>query len=427
MNDRFRRLSREGFWIVLGQGMAVLGALIGVRVLTGLLDPAQYGELALGMTLATLVNQTVLGPLGNGVVRFYAPALDKDDLGGYLMAIRRLAMTGTSVILALTACVALGLALSGHSSWIVIAVAALVFSLLSGCSTILNGIQNAARQRAIVALHQGMESWLRFSLAVALMVWVGKTSTIAMLGYAVAALLVLGSQLRFFRRISVRSGVPHEPDAWRWRIWEYSWPFGVWGVFTFAQLASDRWALEVFATTEDVGLYGVLYQLGYYPILLGIGMVAQFIGPILYQRAGDATDRDRVAGVSRSSWRLMAITLGVTSLAFLGCLLLHEQIFRLLVAAEYAGVSHLLPWMMVAGGIFAAAQTVGLNLLSRMQTRAMMVAKIITAVIGVGLNFAGARGWGITGIVGAAVIFSVIHFVWLTLLSLRLDEQRAGS
>ena len=87
--DRFYRLAREGGWIALGQAMAVLGTLFGVRLLTELLDPVAYGELALGLTVATLVNQTILGPLGNGAARFYAPAVECNDLGGYLGALWR--------------------------------------------------------------------------------------------------------------------------------------------------------------------------------------------------------------------------------------------------------------------------------------------------------------------------------------------------
>src|SRR3989344_1784787 len=97
-SERFRRLSKEGFWIVLGQAAAVVGSLFGVRLLTELLDPAAYGELALGMTVATLVNQTVLGPLSNGVTRFYAPAVEQGDLGGYLNAVRRLVISATGII-----------------------------------------------------------------------------------------------------------------------------------------------------------------------------------------------------------------------------------------------------------------------------------------------------------------------------------------
>jgi hypothetical protein len=54
---RVLRLAKEGSWIVIGQISSVLGSLVLVRVLTERLDPAQYGQLALGLTVANLVNQ----------------------------------------------------------------------------------------------------------------------------------------------------------------------------------------------------------------------------------------------------------------------------------------------------------------------------------------------------------------------------------
>jgi O-antigen/teichoic acid export membrane protein len=398
--------------------MAVLGSLVGVRLLTELLDPAAYGELALGMTVATLVNQTVLGPLGNGVTRFYAPAVERGDLGGYLNAVRRLVLSATGIIVLLMLFAVAGLLIAGRTEWIGIATVALIFAILSGYNSILSGIQNAARQRSIVALHQGMESWARFLVAVGLMLWLGATSTVAMVGYAMAVILVLGSQSLFFRKIITKNiNVENNKRSWQEQIWRYSWPISIFGMFTWAQFASDRWALELFATTQEVGLYAVLFQLGYYPISMVTGMAMQFLAPIFYQRAGDASDSRRNANISNLSWRLTGLALGVTGVAFLVALLFHAQIFRIFVAKEYGPVSHLLPWVMLAGGVFAAGQTISLNLMSQMKTHTMMPAKIVTALLGVILNFVGAYWYGTTGIVIAGVLFSVSYFLWMVVLS----------
>jgi len=422
-SERFRRLSKEGAWVVVGQAAAVLGSLAGVRLLTELLDPAAYGELALGMTVATLVNQTVLGPLGNGVTRFYAPAQEKGDIGGYLYAVRRLVLSATGIIILMALLAVAGLLFAGRGEWIGIAIAALIFAILSGCNSILSGMQNAARQRSIVALHQGMESWARFLVAASLLVWLGATSTVAMVGYAVAVMLVLGSQYVYFRKI-VHENVDgaDKGKSWRDQIWKYSWPFASWGVFTWAQLASDRWALELFATTQEVGFYAVLFQLGYYPLSMATGMAMQFLAPIFYQRAGDAIDSQRNASVDSLSWRLTRLALGVTGAAFLLALLFHAQIFQVFVAKEYVSVSHLLPWMLIAGGLFASGQTIALNLMSQMKTHTMMAAKIITALLGVTFNLVGAYCYGTTGIVIAGVLFSALYFLWMVVLSKKARE-----
>lgn len=415
-SERFRRLFKEGFWIVLGQVLMVIGSLVGVRLLTELLTRNAYGELALGMTMVTLVNQIILGPLGGGITRFYAPAVEHGDLAGYLTAAKKLVLYATGIILLIMLFSIGGLIVARQAQWIPITVSALIFAIFSGYCANLSGIQTAARQRSIVAIHQGAEPLLRLLMAVAMLLWLGATSTVAMTGYAIASLLVLGSQIFFFRKIMPSNTSSLINKNWQNKIWQFSWPIGVFGIFTWMQLVSDRWALQVFSSTRDVASYAVLYQLGYYPISLLNGMAMQFLVPILYQRAGDASDSRRNADVNRLSWQLVWLSLGLTGVAFLVVILLHAQIFMILVAEEYRTDSYLLPWMIIAGGMFASGQSLASNLLAQMKTREITAAKIVTAIFGLTLNFAGAYLYGITGIVYAGVLFSIAYFLWMVVL-----------
>jgi len=426
LSDRTRRLGKEGLWVVIGQGMAVLGSLIGVRLLTEALDPTAYGELALGMTVATLVNQTILGPLGVGAIRFYAPARESADFGGYLRAVRALAMQATALIVSMWV-VSLGvLSVAHHPRWNALTTASLAFAVVSGYNAILNGIQNAARQRSIVALHQGIESWARYLIAASFVALLGASSALAMVGYVVSGVLILVSQLLFFRKIGSQSairevrgiGAARKID-WRDGIWKFSWPISIFGIFTWGQLASDRWALGLLTSTRDVGMYSALLQLGYYPVSMATGVAVQFLTPILFQRVGDASDAGRNAKARHLTWRLTAVALALTGAAFIVTFALHAQIFRMLVAREYGGISYLLPWMILAGGIFAAAQVTGLNLMSQMKTRKIMVAKIATSLVGIALSFAGARWLGVKGIVIATLTFSTLYFLAIAWLSRR--------
>lgn len=414
--ERTRRLFKEGSWIIFGQVLMVVGSLAGVRLLTEMLPPRDYGELALGMTIATLVNQIILGPLGGGIIRFYAPAVECDDLAGYLSAVKKMVLHATGIIILIAALAIVGLLVTGQTYWIPMTACALVFAILSGYSTSLGGIQTAARQRAIVAVHQGIEPLLRSVIAAGLLAWLGTSSVAAMVGYAIAILFILGSQLYFFQRTSRNSTCGKTQKNWQDEIWKFSWPIGIFGIFTWLQLASDRWALQFFASTSEVGGYAVLYQLGYYPISLLTGMAMQFLVPILYQRAGDASDNTRNAEAKRLSWQLTWLSLGLTGVAFLVALLLHAQLFRVLVAEEYRTLSYLMPWIIVSGGIFASGQTLASNLQAQMKTREMMAAKIVTAILGIALNFSGAYLYGITGIICAGILFSILYFFWMVVL-----------
>ena len=124
LSPRFQRLSREGFWVLLGQVVAILGALGGVRVLTELLDPTAYGELALGMTAATLVNQVIFGPLGQGASRFFAPANDIGDVNGYALTLRKLLIHATWISALLILLAVMGMSLAGNRLWVPLTLAA---------------------------------------------------------------------------------------------------------------------------------------------------------------------------------------------------------------------------------------------------------------------------------------------------------------
>lgn len=416
-SSRVRRLGREFIWISLGQAAAVLGAIVGVRLLTELMDPSTYGQLALGMTVATLVQQVVLGPLSNGAIRFYAPAREADALRGYLSAVGHLVLRATGGIVLAAFVLCLGLALAGQSRWIGLSAAAVCFALLTGYNSVLNGIQNAARQRAIVALHQGFASWGRFLLAAGLVLWLGANSTVAMTGYGLAILIVLISQVWFFHRtllsgtrLSDISRTP--PDRWKKEIFTYTWPIAVWGIPTWAQLVSSRWALQLFSSTEGVGLYTVLYQLGYYPMSLASGLMLQLLAPVLFQRVGDASSTQRMEQVYVLNRQLIYITLGLTALGFVTAAVLHDLAFDVFVAPEYASVAYLLPWMLLAGGLFAAGQTASLNLMSSLESKSLMLPKVATAAFGIGLSCLGAALFGIPGVVAASVLFGAAYLIW---------------
>ena len=59
------RLRREILWIGTGQTMTAVVGLIGVKLLTNILGPSEFGNLALANTVVALISTNFLfGPLG---------------------------------------------------------------------------------------------------------------------------------------------------------------------------------------------------------------------------------------------------------------------------------------------------------------------------------------------------------------------------
>ena len=422
-SSSLRRLGGEFFWVGLGQGVAALGGIIAVRLLTGFLNPASYGELALALTVVMLAQQLVLGPVSQAFMRYFAPMQEAGKLNAFFRAALLLLTQATGVVLVFTVLAIVGLWAIGQVRWVWIVVLAFLLSLLTGYNSGLDGIQNAARHRIVVAWHQGVGQWVRFAMAIFLIAILGSSSTAPLLGYTLGAALVLTSQLVFLKKLLMKD-IPQTGDDKDIKdcvhqMRQYAWPFAGWGLFTWAQLASDRWALQAFATTGVVGLYAALFQVGYSPIYLLTGLAVQLFYPILFSWAGDASDRARLNRAYRLNYLLLVGSAGLTILGTILAFLLHRQIFWLVVAPPYRQVSWLLPFMVLASGLFASGQIASLPFMITGDTQRLLAPKIGTATICVLLNFAGAYVFGVAGVVLSNVTFSVVYLIWISILARR--------
>jgi O-antigen/teichoic acid export membrane protein len=177
--------------------------------------------------------------------------------------------------------------------------------------------------------------------------------------------------------------------------------------------------LGIFASPDEVGKYAVLYQIGFAPIGILTGVAVALLGPILFQRSGTATDVVRNQRVHRMAWTVVFYGLMLTLCASLMTNQFHREIFEFAVGADYREASYNLPWMVLAGGVFASAQILGVKLASDLKVVEQILPKISTAVVGVIFNLVGARWFGLDGVVFSLVAFSSIYFIWMACISWR--------
>jgi len=425
--SRIKRLAKEGSWIVIGQIVTVAGSLALVRVLTELLDPLQYGQLALGLTIGGLVNQVAMGGITTGIARFYSIAAEKGDLGGYLRASKRLMGYATLGVGAVALILTGGLFVTGQSQWLGLLAAVLIFSILSGYNSALNNIQNAARQRAIVALHGGMDAWLKIGLATVVVWWVSSSSTAVVIGYAFSALLVTGSQLFFLKRLLRRhEGVTQilSDEDWERRMWIFSWPMMAGGLFNWGYYASQRWALELFVSTADVGKFYALTQIAYSPVSLAGAMVMSLLVPILYARVGDPGNHQRVANVRDFVFKITGLGVMATLLVAGIAIFWHETIAKLLVAEQYRGMFVYMPLIVVSAGLLQSSIALSSILTLANQTKLVLPLATTGNLIIILLNMIFTRQFGLPGLVISITVGSMLHLAWMLKIVLSLKTPR---
>lgn len=418
---RIVSLRGEMAWIVLGQAATAFGGIVGVKLLTHWLPPEAYGQLALGLTVTTLVQQTILSPFTGAGLRFYSAARSAGELGAFLEALKQGLRIAVALIVALALIGMAIVSLKHQASWIPILCWCTAFALFSGFSATLDGMQNAARQRVIVAWHSAIGIWLRFLLGTAVVIVVGARASNALAGYTLAAVVVFGSQFYFFKRrlLSHKTDIPGSVQIEKWRrsIVSYGWPFAAFGIFVWAQSASERWALQIFGDTTQVAQYAVLFQLGYYPITMLGGMLMQLCSPMIFQIAGDGNGVDQVKRARRLSILLAVGALIATVVAAFVARATAEIIFSWIVPPVYLKAAYLLPLMVLSSGILTTGHFACLALMSESSTKPLVAPKIVTAILAIGFNAIGAAQGGLRGVVLASLLFSILYTAWILVLS----------
>lgn len=189
--DRMRRWGPEFGWVVSGQALAFLGAVVSIKVLTTALGPAAYGELALGLAIAGALYMFVYGPIEQTVLRFVSVYQERGRLGSFGVQVRSLHrivggwLLGAACITGLVLWVAIG------TQWALLVVLAMVFSIVSGAGTSLNSLLMGLRERRIVAFYQGLEPWMRLLVALAAVTLIHVAGLVALLGFIGGTLLAV--------------------------------------------------------------------------------------------------------------------------------------------------------------------------------------------------------------------------------------------
>lgn len=421
--NKYRSYFSEGVWLVLGQIASVTGSLIIVRVLTETISPSEYGILSLALTVPVMGSQIVMSRINPGVARLYSVASEQNNLVSYLATVRKLVFAAMVVIMLSGVSVVVGMYAFGFAGSISICLAALTLALIGAYNGTVSAIQNAARQRSIVAFHSGLEPWLKVVLLVSLSAFVKLDSLRVTVVYIFASLLLTISQVILLRRTipfdTGRIGNVDNKTNWASEIALYSWPFAIWGVFSCLQQVSDRWALEVFSTKDNLGQYVLLFQLGYSPIIMVLNVAGNFFTPILFQRSGDATNSERNKLTHVIAWKLSHLALGLTVVGFCVSLLFHKTIISIFAAREYHATSYLLPWLILAGGVYSSSQMLALKLMSEMKPRTMFWCKVVTSALAILFNILGACFGGVYGIVFAVLCFAMISYLWMVVICRR--------
>lgn len=420
------KLAKESGWIIGGHAVSVVGSLLLVRLLTSHLSAKEYGELALALTSAGLVNQVVTGAIAAGLARYYSSAIEEGSGPGYLGAVLSLTIYAF-ILICLVAITGISiLVLGGYTQKTHYMAATLWLAIAYGYNGIINSIQNAARQRQVVAVHVAIDCTAKIALSTLFIILAGPNVETVIIAFALSASVVGFSQYLSLRRLLPEQARWDEScKKWRSRVWSFAWPIAAGGSFSWAYTASQRWSLELYSSTADVGRFYALTQLAYTPIALAGSILISLTTPLLYARAGIGNQAGRIAAAERSIFGFAVIGISAT---FIAALLLHawsKELFQVFVPeGEYHGISSYMPIVAISSGLLQVSLMLSTAIAITGETEKLLTVNILGNSFIAVLNVVLTKLHGVGGLFIAMLIGSFIHLVWTAVIVLSASRKR---
>lgn len=419
----------EFLWVALGNTINILGVLLIIKLFTKRLSPTEYGIYYLSLSVSIFVNQIFFGPLSNAVSRYFIISVSENESRDLLFNTYLIIKKIVLILSILFIISILILVNSGEYKHIFLLTSTYLFSIFTGISSIISSLQNINRQRKIAAFFQVLDAIIKILVTYFFINLFSKSANVVSIATTTGSFILLISQLLYIYRTEndlILDFNINYIKKWHVKLVNFSLPFSFWGIFTWAQISSDRWFLGKFSDTNSIAKYAVLFQIGYYPLTILMGYIVQTITPILFHRAGNGHDLNKINNSTALNLKIATLSIIISIIGFLFIFIFHDYISIIFTSSQYYEVSKYLPFMILSGGLFATSQILSLDFLSQMKINELMIIKITTALLGILISYILIKKLGFIGAIYSNISFSLIYLLTiLFIIVLRFNKKYA--
>ena len=376
-----------------------LRGIILIPILTKYLGAVNFGVWAQVSVIASMLSPVLALGLDSAVVRFL-PGRPKHEIAvGFSTVLSFLTLVSIPVglLLWLAARPLAGAFFNGEGNWPFVAICGaviLVGLLLNQCRNYFRVVGSAGGYAAI-ALAQGASGLVVGILAASLKRSVWTIVLMTLFADALLLVIVLGSILR-------QLGFA-KPD---WKMlrpfMRYGLPLVPAGYAMWALNSSDRLFIGHYDGLGDIGIYTVVYALGYTLISLifnPIALMYPSYAAVAFNRRDFGALQSLFAGVIKAA-------LGLLIPAAVGLAVLSKPVLTLLATREFARGAPLVPLITVAYALHMLSSLFDVNLGFVGKQAWSTVNITIAMALNIGLNFFFVPAWGIAG----AAVTTLIGF-----------------
>lgn len=431
MNIQIFRLGAEAFWVLGGQIGVAVGGIIGIKVLTHLLSPHEFGKLSIANTIILLIGINLFGPMGQGLLRFWSIAQDRQDLGDYVRISKKFIRLLILTIFVLALALAATMRIFKLQEWAFVLSLAMIVGAFSGWGSIRLSTLMAARRRKNAAIINATTAFAKPIFAAALMIIFFKRAELAMIGFLIAAFLSsYAAEFYFKNTVATRHNKfgtlekEKKTDNMGYEILKFSYPFFIWAIFAWIHQSCDRWSLITFYGADVVGAFSVIAQLSVYPIVFGSNFLSTYFLPIAYQRAGELNSKAALKNANKILYGMIGLFVFGTVILFFIFNTYHRQIVLFVSNTDYLRYSYLLPSLTIVWSLYYLGQLLTSFGLLVIKPHKYLLPIITSGLISVITTFFLSFHIGPVGVVMGLGISGLLYSAWCLTIAKKLIKSK---
>jgi O-antigen/teichoic acid export membrane protein len=420
--------STEIIWVVTGQVLSIASGFILLKILSSL-GKEDFGIYALIITITLLLGLIFYGPLQQGFIKFYYTYLDKNQAKFFVKIVFKILFTSSILFLVLVIIFQLLFSLFDFYQPAILYLVAGFFVITFKVNEFFNALLNLLRKRKENSLLQGAEKILTI-LALLLLLYLNSLNlSNAFLCMIIISALFATIKVSLFNKYVPAATLLNDPElstvnkTIKKQLMVYTSPFIIWGISAWLQLNGEKWIINGYLSTADVGVYAIMMAIVNGLIMIPSNIIWEFSNPIIFQHFANPDKTENINTGKNYIKINVALVALITVVASVITYLFGKELIIILSNDSYTAFWFLLPFLCFGYGLFLIGQaqtTLGLalNLPGK-----YLVPKISTGIISVGLNFLLINNYGISGVAYTSVIVGIYYVFYITVVNKTIQNK----
>jgi len=370
------------------------------------MDPEYYGKYSLIITITLLINLVFYGGLIQAISRVFFQAFEVSDIKSLFQHTLR-----SFLYISLLVCLLSALIINYFQSltfekptWFLIVIYSIIFSLIKVYDTFCN--VHLANEISFAGSF--VELIVKMVLVILLYSETNNSLNNILVILNVSSVCNLITLVYLFKekKQSIKKEA-FKKINWTIRLANIAMPASLWGLVYWLQQSSDKWLIGSYLSFEELGYYSVIYQLGYLPFMIIIGVIIDYLIPIYFSKNPNKgrCENELISKSINVSLILLALTLIVVFFSANNVI----SIINLFSSSNYQFHLNMFPVIQISAALFSIGQVFCVNLNAALMHNKVVVVRILTSISGLMFNYLGISLFGFDGLIFGMLLFSFCY------------------